>query len=493
MEFIEKIFDYKEDIGQLFFCISILICLFMFISPLVGSYIHIDERFTIGLMKFNFVDMMSIIKQDVHPPLYYLILYGFLKVCNFLSINLDILYLSKIVSVLPYVFLLIVSFLKIKKDYNWFTAGLFTLMIGTMSAFFINFSTVRMYGWSMLWLVLTFIYYCDIVKINTRKSWILFTLFSILSMYTHNILLITLFLMYLLLLFNMLSMHKKDLNKLKSNLKNFLISAFVCLLVYLPWFFVLLNQINSKRKSVPSPTLNDILNYLSWYMFNNLNFNVEDLILKILAIMFLLFLICTFIIKRNQLEKYYSCIIGSGYILYFFTLIISIFLLMFTFKSIAIRNIIPVLGIFWLVTCIFIDKLKDKRLWMILVIVLLLFSCCSVMKNIDFGQKRCDIGDNETDILTEMSSDGDIIIYTNKFQYVAYHDYFKNTKEYSTTKMQLPDNLKLKTENDLSKLLENNENKNIYIITENRKFPSDISTKKIGWSGPLWFIQLNKK
>ena len=170
----------------------------MFINPINSIIIQYDERFTINLLLLSWNDMWTTIFADVHPPLYYLILKGISSI--FINSGVDTVFVYKVVSIIPYILLLVVSVTKIRNDYGWFTSGLFMFTIATMSEFFIKFLTIRMYSWGLLFLVLAFIYLKDVMDKSDTKSWALFTLFVVLAMYIHNIILIPLGLIYVLLL-----------------------------------------------------------------------------------------------------------------------------------------------------------------------------------------------------------------------------------------------------------------------------------------------------
>ena len=178
MNLFNSISEKRDLIGKIFFIISMIILLYMFISPLNKTYIHVDEYFTLSIIQFPLNEMWSIILNDVHPPLYYFILIIFVKL---FSSFMNTLLISKIVSIIPYLLLIIISMAKIKEEYNWFTAGLFTFSIGIMSGFLIQFLTARMYGWSLFFLVMSFIYMKDVLIKSDLKSWLLFTIFSIFS------------------------------------------------------------------------------------------------------------------------------------------------------------------------------------------------------------------------------------------------------------------------------------------------------------------------
>ena len=217
------LYEKSELLGKLFFGISILILIYMFISPLTHTILHIDEYWTYSLVNLTFMQGMTVAVHDVHPILYYLILYLFKPVAGS-----DNFYFFKVLSIVPYLLLLVVSATKIKDDHGWLTAGLFTFSLGVMSDFFIEFLTMRMYSWGLFFLVMAFIYYGDVLANWDKKSWILLTFFILCCAYTQYFFAIPCGLMYLLLLVEILRNNK-------DKIKQFGKSVLALIILYAPW------------------------------------------------------------------------------------------------------------------------------------------------------------------------------------------------------------------------------------------------------------------
>ena len=137
---IENIYDKKDLIGKILFSLSIIILAYMFITPLSKVIIHVDESFTVGLLRLPFVDFWNTILVDVHPPLYYLILRTVNELLIFFNMSSSsYIYVYKIVSIVPYILILIISLTFLRKKYDWFTSGLFVFTLCTCSEFFRNY------------------------------------------------------------------------------------------------------------------------------------------------------------------------------------------------------------------------------------------------------------------------------------------------------------------------------------------------------------------
>ena len=184
------IYKNKDTIGIIFFALSILVLAYMFISPFTQLITHIDEYFTISVVQLPLNEIMTVNTWDVHPPLHYLMGKVVAKLCAMLGI--DLLYGLKVLSIIPYIIILIISASKLKKDYGWFATGLFTFSLAVMSEFFRYFLTARMYSLGILFVLLAFLAFREIINdSSSKKSWILLTIFSVLCAYTHNFAAIT--------------------------------------------------------------------------------------------------------------------------------------------------------------------------------------------------------------------------------------------------------------------------------------------------------------
>ena len=187
----------KNTIGQVFFALSILMLIYMLISPLNQVLSNISEFFTLTLINFPMSDLLHILGGETNPPLYFLLLKAMSKLTNDFAI-------LKVFSAIPYAIILILSTLKLRRDYGWLTAGLFAFALAVMSEFLITYSILRPYSWAMLFTLLAFIFFKDIISNADKKSFILFTVFSILASYTHYYGLIATIVLYLILLFHIL-------------------------------------------------------------------------------------------------------------------------------------------------------------------------------------------------------------------------------------------------------------------------------------------------
>lgn len=481
-------FNNKDNIGKVLFAVSILVLIYMFINPINQVIIMADERFTINLLLLPFNDMWSQIVQDVHPPLYYFILlagYDILK--NF---GFDIIFASKIISIIPYILLLLVSITKIRENYNWITTGLFAFSIATMSEFFIKIETIRMYSWGLLFLVLAFIFLKDVIEKQDIKSWILFTLFSVLAMYIHNIILIPLGIMYMLLLIHIYlnSSDKKD------EIKKWFVSAIITALCYVPWLFVLISQINASHGNGQT-TFDPVFCFLSFACYR------PNMILYILTIVLLIILALILLneykskdAKTEKTIKLAHVIIGL--VMFFATVILGAVILPIVFAPINARYLIPLSGVLWLAVSILVGTYtRNRKLWMIAVLLILVIGVANFTTEVDASHNLYDTGIKEKKLLNDLNKPDNIIYYSTRFAYVTHNYELNNTQPYTVKNLNVSYNAKYTKDTNITRLLENNPDKNVYII-KNVKSPKDydygptLKAEKIGTSKGLWIIKV---
>ena len=231
----------KDYIGITFLALSFITLLYMaFACPLNQIIVHVDEYFTQAVVSLPMSDIITVTAADVHPPLHYLL--GKIAIKAGEVFGLNSLYCLKLLSIIPYAFILLISATKIRKDYGLFTAGVFSLSLLLMSDFFKYYFVARMYTWAMLFIILAFICTKEIIDGSDKRYWIFLSILSALCAYTHYFAAITATVIYLILLAHLITC-KKD------QIKYWVISAVVGIILYLPWMPALISQLTTVHES----------------------------------------------------------------------------------------------------------------------------------------------------------------------------------------------------------------------------------------------------
>ena len=459
-------YEKRDWLGILFFGAAILILLYMFISPLTNTIINIDEYWTYSLVNLPFMEGMTVAIHDVHPPLYYWILY------LFTPFGLGNLYLLKVVSIIPYILIMVVSATKIREDYGWLTAGLFVFCLGVMTDFFMEFLTIRMYSWGLFFLLMVFIYYKDVITRWDKKSWVLLTLFTLLSVSTQYFLALTCGLVYLLILAEILTEHK-------DKIRQFAKSVLALIVLYAPWGIVFIHQIQTHANDAKEGfELVNVIHYFTAFAIKSQNFRLDMVIFKIIAIIFLIFILVLIYKKKDKFS-------AAGVFLMYATLAIGILALMSSFtNSMRVRYLVPVFGIFWLSASIVIGKIKDyKVLAIALVLVLLLAGASLAITNEDINS-RLTFNEKKASFLDGINNNDSVIVYNTDYGYKVLHNDLNNTSKQYTLSDSYFYSGDVEVCKDFDKILKENPDKNIYLVNwklkeSNKKFEDNYNLTKV--------------
>ena len=458
-------YEKRDILGKIFFGVAILVLLYMFISPLTNMFINVDEYWTYSLVNLPFMQGMIVAVHDVHPPLYYMILY------LFTPFGLANLYLSKVVSIIPYILIMVVSATKIREDYGWLTAGLFVFCLGLMTDFFIEFLTIRMYSWGLFFVLMSFIYYKEVITHWDRKSWVLLTLFTLLSAYTQYFFAITCGLIYLLILVEIL-------NNNKDKLKQFGKSVLALIILYAPWMIVFVHQIQT-QSGEPNEgfELVNAIHYLTAFAIKSQNFEFEMIIFKLVAFAFLVLILYLIYQKKDRFA-------GAGVFLMYATIAIGIISLMFSFSNtMRIRYLVPVFGIFWLSASILIGKIENKKILLIALILIMVLVGASLAITNDDINSRLEFNEKKANFLDSINNNDSVIVYNTDYGYRILHNDLNKTKQYTLSGQYFYDD-DVEFSKDFKGILKNNTGKKVYLVNwklkeSNKKFEKNYNLTKV--------------
>ena len=454
-------YEKRDILGMVLIGVSILILIYMFLSPLTNIIINVDEYWTYSLVNLPIMEGMIVAIHDVHPPLYYLILY------MFTPFGLNNLYLLKALSIIPYAILILVSLTKIREDYGWLTAGLFVFCISVMSDFFVEFLTIRMYSWGLLFVLMSFIYYREVITHWDKKSWVLLTLFTLLSAYTQYFFAITCGLIYLLILVEILRENK-------DKLKQFGKSVLALIVLYAPWCVVLVRQITTQAAG-PHETFDSgsLITYITSFAIKSKDFNIEIIAFKIIALIFLIFILVLIYKKKDRYA-------GAGVFLMYATIAVGIITLMFSFCNVMrVRYLVPVFGIFWLSASIVIGKIENNKVLIAALVLILVLACASIYITNEDIDSRLVFNEEKSSFLDSINNNNSVIVYNTDYGYKILHNDLNNTKQYTLSGMYFYDS-DVEICKDFNVILEKNPNKNVYLVNwkNNGEYENNYTLEK---------------
>ena len=480
----------KDILGKLFFALSIIFLIYLLVTPLNHLICQIDEYFTRTVLLLPLSDIMTIIVNDVHPPLFYLMGKAVVEMATIFGV--DYFYSLKLLSILAYVLVLLVSITKIRKDYGWLPAGLFVFALGIMNEYSRYCLIGRMYTWAVLFILLAFISFRDIVmNENNKKYWIFLTLFSTLAAYTHYFAAITAICIYLILLYYIIRFKRPEL-------KNWILSALAAIVLYLPWLPTFIHQSMQVKESfwITEITLDKAILFFGYYGYN------ETLVMGIVSILFLAAFIIVYSMESKNIEKKDNFIISSGIGVYLGTIALGIAISMLFTPIMDARYIMPAAGVLWLTLSIFLSKIKDRKLFFITLALIVILLISGIGNTVHTYEKDYHNGIIQKEYFDNITQDNNSILIISTRDDMCYFLSYSNETEMYCLNVSDVFGLELDrlhgtygfndlNEEEIDDFIANNTDKNIYLISW---FEPEVDTplETIDQEVMLFFTRLNR-
>lgn len=451
----------------LYYMMPIMIFIFL-CTKIFNESIWLDEAFSLSMIQQGFGDIIKNTASDVHPPLYYIILKTFSTILKSFFNN-NIIYASKLISLIPIALLLIINYTMIEKLFNKKTAFLFAIFILGMPQIMKYAIEIRMYSWGMLFVTMIYIYAIKWVKENKFSQLCMMVIFTILSAYTHYFALVSAGCIYLILLIYLIV--KKDSDKFKKCI----ISGFTIFLAYLPWLIILIKQVLVVKENywIENMTLNTIKAFFKYpYTIKG-----NDILTFIIATLIMIAIIVS-IVKRKQKSSIYAI---CGFLIPIGTIAIGIIASKLIRPVFIERYMVCSLGCLWLaVASIFGNYANKKYIFMVISIIAIMICMnnAKVLINQEKIYKKETI--NSISYINNVNEEYDILIFdNNQLQRVVSYYYpsienYVYKKEISELTKQVYKQTKMK---QISKInnLEDIE-KNIYIFANDTSILEDIKS-----------------
>ena len=428
----ESFYNNKKSLGLLFASLSVLMFLLIITVAFLKPGISLDDYYTLGIVRLPLMEMISATAENVHPPLYYIILKIFCKIFNPAD-NLGLVLVGKAVSLLPVALLLVLSFTKIKKEFGILAAGIFSFLLVSSFSVMTYATVIRMYSWGLFFITLQLVYLYDIIHRNdTKLAWVIFTIASICAIYTHYFAAIASIIIYLVLFAYLLHKNKKELKK-------WIVSAIVSFVSYLPWIGILLSQVSTVVDYywIKPITFVEVISYINFIFSPS-----ESLIGYVLGILLIvLFIIIIYVSLKNKksADDYvdFSLIAMS---IIFLTMITGI-VLSFIIRPIFIsRYILPCFGGLWLGLAILLAKCFDnngnskisygfdaRNVFYLGIVLILIISVFSALNFID--TTSADYNETLDNYhFFDSINDGRVVIFDVELSYLRYAPYLDKDK-----------------------------------------------------------------
>ncbi|MDR1819074.1 MAG: hypothetical protein LBR15_02355 [Methanobrevibacter sp.] len=436
---------YKSDeiLGILLFVSAVT--LFASLFSYLNNVIWLDEYFTLySIVTLPFNQMMHNIAIDVHPPLYYIILYSLFQILEFFKVSFNEILVGKLFSLIPIGLLLIFNLIVIKKEFGWLFCGIYSLCIVALPNFMFYWTEIRMYSLLLLLVFLAFFYSYKITKKSSLKNWVLLTLISILVIYTQYFAIYFVVSIYLILL-SWFIIHDK-----RNEMKTWFISLIIGILSSLPLILLLNYQIGVGKASwIPLPTSDSLIEIFKFIFVPGNEILIVTKISKISILLFLCFAVLImhyylFYLKikfrklktkfswlKEIVEKQEFLVLGFGVLI--LSIVLSFLVSYFFVSNFQARYLFPSLGILYFFFTFLLTKTYSKKVVFIPIILILLLSCSFASLNFINNQKDSIISNNEYEgFMHSVDENNTMIISTNYFRWSIITFYTNNNLNYNT-------------------------------------------------------------
>ncbi len=257
-----------KNISGMVFLIAAIYCLIRSFTLSLCTDIWYDELFTMKFTSYSIGELIGLTARDVHPPLYYIIVRLFLLAGDALGIvgsgggRLDSEMLAKMVSILPFILLMVYSLTTVRKHFGLLTAGMFSFAIVTMPQMPEYNTEIRMYSWTVFFVTAALLHGFSLYRAFARKDrqpdipdTIAMYLYATAAAYTHYYAALCVGIVFMFLFVLMLGEY--TYRRKKGNGDNLLpvaiISILVCMILtaisYLPWASVVISQVGAVKSN----------------------------------------------------------------------------------------------------------------------------------------------------------------------------------------------------------------------------------------------------
>lgn len=347
--------------GLGFFALSLVVLIQLF--TVSGKDIWYDEFFSEALVRLPLGKMMEIAAQDVHPPLYYLLLKGLTSV--FACFGLDLVTAGKVSSVLPYALTVLLGMTWFRRRAGMLSAGIFSFCIVGMPQMAAYALEIRMYGWGMFLVTAQFLAAAEIAAGRRRTeegmeaaekqgvrfyAWPCFWLAGICAAYTHYYAAVAAAAIYLIILVFLLA--EKD----RKRLGYWGICAGLSIAAYLPWVLHLFSQVAAVSQNywilpLTASVFGGCVKFLCKPLlgFDWLILHVPGLDTALAVLLFLAYALSVlFLLLRREGKKKISLFFLSGLVVLGLTALFGI-VASFVLRPVFVyRYLLPAAGCFWL-------------------------------------------------------------------------------------------------------------------------------------------------
>ena len=337
----EKRFSFENVV----FSTCVLISFVMMCCLMYGCFfnsIMSDETFTLYIINDGYIDIVVNTVQDVHPPMFYFILKFFVDVFMILFPMANKIVLAKLISFSSVVILFYFLVFVASKKFPKVVVGLSLLLIfclGSLNEFSITF---RMYGFSMLFIVLCFYYAVDYVKTNNQKDVKWLILYFELAALSHYFALMAVAgILVFLICYSLIFERKRFWDMFKCE--------FYSVLFYVPWLVVLCCQfayLSAYGYWIPEVSVGKVVTIFE-YVFTPKLFGGVNQTISAFVLMGVYLLVALVNMLNKKIDKYQKFVALLGIFVMFFVIGVGLFVSILITPIFVERYTIPSLFVLY--------------------------------------------------------------------------------------------------------------------------------------------------
>lgn len=368
----------KKVLGILMTIMS-MIAMFVIVMHAFGDDIWYDEVFSMRFADSSVRELIELTAADVHPPLYYLYLKAIVGIGTFFTKGMYAVRIAKLASVIPWIVLLVIAVIYIRRRYGLFVMGGFLMMITCMPQISNYYVEIRMYSLAMMFVTVAALTALEIVLYgNTWLRWIIFFIAGILTAYTQYYALIAIVGIYIAL-FIALCIKKSEIKSRHKSQRFVIYCAVVSVAMYIPWLPTVLRQIAAVKSNywiepLTIRSLAGCAKYIFLPMATSVSadYTAAGIMLAATAAIAVMWLVTKpareDVITAVILLLPIVVVILTGYVLSIIGTPIFVY-----------RYMIPAVAILWLELVIMLDKASPRQ-WSAVIIVAYLFGAVMTLR-----------------------------------------------------------------------------------------------------------------
>ncbi|MGI9028321.1 MAG: glycosyltransferase family 39 protein [Candidatus Saccharimonadales bacterium] len=241
---------------------------------LIDNSLRLDEAQSLWQTSHSIPGTLRVVAQDVHVPLYHLILHFWQVFVGQSVESVRLLSFIFFALTIPFVYLLARRVLSV----NW---SLFVVFLFSFSPFMNWYANeARMYTLLALVATISQYYFVRLIESKGQKGWLGYTLSAVIGVYTHYFFLFNLIAQGLFFLFN----RKKFAT---GTLKKFILLAILLLIELAPWrlYFLSLGSGGNTSPNLPLPSTVDFFNVYSQFSFGFQNNGINTVLVSMWPIL----------------------------------------------------------------------------------------------------------------------------------------------------------------------------------------------------------------